>query len=695
MTTRNLTEMNGRRAKMAVRKWAPLLEDTKKFCPIKNEQTKQATAMVLENQMRFLKEAATNSSIFGPQNGMTGGALNSTDSYASGDFRLPRIFIPMVRRYFPALMSNEVVGVQPMPGPVALGFALRFKYLKGALHQGDNGTRHFHTDNKDDEPHGKRGVEATIQIDGASDVAAKKTAYDETMASTTATAAEKTAAYTALEEAVKSNTFGELITVVAGQSAPVKQPFYTVEQIGGSAVDANGNPIWRASFTQLVKSLVYAKAPEGVTYTIPGTSVTVNHAEAVYATDETPKKAIEALENDAAAIIVKAVIASLDGKKIVGISFDDKAIDPATGNNGWGNAEMGWQRVDSRFSGRANAQLGAELAGGRWKFRPEDTGVAALMQQFEDTGAVAQTSFGFEKKAVEAGTRRLATSWTLETQEDLKNTNGINIEDEATQQMSFELQAEIDREMTVRMLYSALSNNEWSLWDGQLADARWMGERARAFYQNLVKRSARMQVRNRRGAANFIVCTPDVGALLEALDEFVVMPVSTSVSTANMASAKLGTIGRFSVYVDTRTAVYDGSDYGEGYDELFDPAGNKGGESEAKLPNYCMLGYKGTESWDAGILYCPYIPIMVQKAVDPYSFAPNVGLFTRYGVLDNIFGAHLYYHVIIIDSFSQPGIPTNLQKVYPAGAISASVASADDYPEGGYQYKYPVKTTEG
>ena len=328
---------------------------------------------------------------------------------------------------------------------------------------------------------------------------------------------------------------------------------------------------------------------------------------------------------------------------------------------------MGYQRLDTRFTGAQDKQLLQPLAGGRWKFRLEDTGIAARVHAFEATGAIARTSFGFEKQAVEAGTRRLSTSWTLETQEDLKNTNGIDIDTEATQQMSYELQAEIDREMTVRMLFSALKNNEWSVWSGKLADARWMGERARAFYQFIIKMAMRMRVRNRRGSANFIVCTPDVAALLQMLEDYIPMQVNNTIELNNAQSAAAGTLGgnKFNVYIDERTAVYSTADYGMDYKEMFDTT-----EHEVSLPNYCMLGYKGAETYDAGIIYCPYIPIMVQTATDTTSFSPHVGLMTRYGVMDNIFGSHLYYHVILIDDFSNPGVQDTVKgqsAMYPNG----------------------------
>ena len=617
---KSLTQQNGERTKKAVFRWKRLLENTKDFGAIRTKAAKESTAMLLENQYRYLNEAATNTSIFGPANGLQGGALHATDGYAPGDNRLPRILIPMVRRIYPALMSNEVVGVQPMPGPVALGFALRYKYLKGALHAGDSDTRHIHDEQGKDTMTGYEKSKMTARgIKGI-----------ETKATITVTDADKKLA---------------TIALVDGQGYPV------IENVEYVVIDSDSKTVVDKKF--------------GYKFTFSG-----------------------AIANNATTSAMVVGVSSWNGStRLTGADADGKQHNLFENME---SAEMGYQKIDTRFTGRADARLGEELAGGRWQFRPEDPGIAALMQQYEGTGAIAKTSFGFEKCSVEAGTRRLSTSWTLETEEDLKNTNGIDIEQEATQQMSYELQAEIDREMTVRMLYSCLSKGEWSLWDAQLADARWLAERQRAFYQHLIKMSIRMQTRNRRGPANFIVCTPDVAALLESLDEFVTMPAQANISTGNMATAKVGTLGgnRFSVYVDTRSAVYDGSDYGAGYGAMFE-------DSTAKLPNYCMLGYKGAESYDAGIIYCPYIPIMVQQAVNPVDFTPQIGLMTRYGVLDNIFGAELYYHCIIIDSFAHPGVHKDLRGVYPTGYITPGMAGTlpADGSKNWEDISYPVHQT--
>jgi len=213
--------------------------------------------------------------------------------------------------------------------------------------------------------------------------------------------------------------------------------------------------------------------------------------------------------------------------------------------------------------------------------------------------------------------------------------NGIDVDAELTNAMSYEIQAEIDREMIIRMIQSALGANEnigYSTFNVASADGRWVAERNRAFYQKLIIEANRMAVRNRRGAANFIVATPRVCAILEMLPEFSWMTVEGNVNTSPVGVAKVGNVGgRFNVYRDTRTeAAYNL------------------GQTAANQIEYALLGYKGPEYYDTGIIYCPYIPVMVQRSIDPDSFYPKVGMLTRYGVVDNLFGASNYYHVVMV-----------------------------------------------
>jgi len=461
------------RAKVLLEKWSPVLDySSANVAPIEDDHTRLNTAILLENQEKWCFEANVaggTGSVFGSVNaGATGGAFGNTDSYATGDARLPKILIPMIRRTFPELISNEIVGVQPMSGPVGLAFALRYKYESNALGSSDG------------------------KLDG-------------------------------------SFSGGDLI--------PQKQS---------------------------------------------------------------------------------------DGQ------------------------ELGYQFLDTRFTGTSSTSLVG--AAGDFDFVQSDTGVAKVLKDYELTSGIPQIVVSFEKTAVEAGTRRLAARWSVELEQDLKNMNGIDIDTELTNAMSYELQAEIDREMIIRMIQTALNGGYgkgYSVWSPVSADGRWLVERNRDFYQRLIVEANRIAVRNRRGSANFVVATPRVCAILEMLPEFQWVPVQGNVNTQPVGVAKVGSLGgRFNVYRDTRTEAQ------------FELGGSRG--RSARL-EYALLGYKGPEFYDTGIIYCPYIPVMVQRTIGPNDFAPRVGLLTRYGVVDNIFGANLYYHVIILKNLGEAFQPN--QKV--------------------------------
>jgi len=138
------------------------------------------------------------------------------------------------------------------------------------------------------------------------------------------------------------------------------------------------------------------------------------------------------------------------------------------------------------------------------------------------------------------------------------------------------------------------------------------------------------------------------------LPEFQWMQVQGNVNTQPVGIARVGNLGgRFNVYRDTRTEAQT----------MGNEANHSGVPVRATEVNYVLLGYKGPEYYDTGIVYCPYVPIMVQQTIGPNDFAPRIGLLTRYGVVDNIFGAHLYYHVIIIKDLGTAFAP-GLQSVY-------------------------------
>lgn len=472
------------RASVLLEKWAPVLDySSDNVKAITDDHSRLNTAILLENQETWcLKENSYGGGSLGGSAAFTGAnSIGASapggpgDAYATGDHRLPKILIPMIRRTFPELITNEIVGVQPMSGPVGLAFAMRYRYETDSL--------------------GSSGIDGHKPFDG-----------------------------------------------------PV----------------TTGN-------------------------------------------DGQPR------QND--------------------------------------EKEVGYQTLDTRFTGASSAALSGDSNLGI-DFIENDAGVAKALADYELTGNIPQMVVQFEKTAVEAGTRRLAARWSVELEQDLKNMNGIDIDTELTNAMSYEIQAEIDREMLMRMVQVAANAGAGkgvSTWSPASADGRWMAERNRDLYAKIIVEANRIAIRNRRGAANFLVATPRVCAILEMLPEFQWMQVQGNVNTQPVGIARVGNLGgRFNVYRDTRTeAQYEDSAI----------------SGRTSRMEYILLGYKGPEFYDTGIIYCPYIPVMVQRTVGPNDFAPRVGLLTRYGVVDNIFGADLYYHVIVIKNLGDSFTP-GTQSVY-------------------------------
>jgi len=156
--------------------------------------------------------------------------------------------------------------------------------------------------------------------------------------------------------------------------------------------------------------------------------------------------------------------------------------------------ELGYNHLDTRFTGASSDALSGKS--GVFEFGEGDDGVAKLLQDFELTSKIPQMEVSFEKTAVEL-------------EQDLKNMNGIDIDTELTNAMSYEIQAEIDREMLMRMVQVGLNAGHgqgYSTWTPQSADARWLAERNRDLYAKLIVESNRIAVRNRRGDANFWSC---------------------------------------------------------------------------------------------------------------------------------------------------------------------------------------------
>jgi hypothetical protein len=289
--------------------------------------------------------------------------------------------------------------------------------------------------------------------------------------------------------------------------------------------------------------------------------------------------------------------------------------------------ELGYNSIDPWYTGSTATSAGFVTSAGELLGSGADgTGSAA------DTGlgvgtyaAIAEVNMTVEKAQVEAKTRKLRSRWSLEVAQDLKAMHGLDLEEEMMDVLAYEITAEIDREIINKINTVAVASS----WDynstGPEADGRWMAEKYRTLYSAIVRKSNMIAVNTRRGAGNFTVVSPMVCAALEGLSSFVLWPTDGQVNSLMTGVSKIGSLdGRITIYRDTFAAT-----------------------------DYCTVGYKGPSEYDAGIIYLPYIQLLVSKTVFEQSFHPTVGLMSRYALYEHIFGSNLYYQRIQIYNLPQ------------------------------------------
>ena len=240
----------------------------------------------------------------------------------------------------------------------------------------------------------------------------------------------------------------------------------------------------------------------------------------------------------------------------------------------------------------------------------------------EAHGGTGQTAFremGFtiEKSTVTAKSRALKAEYSLELAQDLKAIHGLDAETELANILSTEILAEINREV-IRTINSqaktgALQTNTAvnGIFDVQTdADGRWSVEKFKGLVLQIERECNRIAIETRRGKGNFIICSSDVASALSAASMLDYTPaMSTQLSVDDTGNTFAGTLnGRTRVYID--------------------PYANT---------NYVTVGYKGTNPYDAGIFYCPYVPLTMVRAVGEDTFQPKIGFKTRYGMVSNPF----------------------------------------------------------
>ena len=324
------------------------------------------------------------------------------------------------------------------------------------------------------------------------------------------------------------------------------------------------------------------------------------------------------------------------------IAYDICGVQPMTGPTGLifamkarytsqAGTEALFNEANTGFAG-TGTQSGTEvlkaLSAGTFTTGTGMTTAAAEALGDSSANAFAQMAFSIEKATVTAKSRALKAEYTMELAQDLKAIHGLDAETELANILSSEILAEINREV-VRTIYmnakvGAQANTTTAgIFDLNTdSNGRWSVEKFKGMMFS-IERDANVIARDtRRGKGNIILCSADIASALTMaglLDYGSNLSDNLNVdSTGNTFAGVLN--GRFKVYVDP-------------YMNMGVPYGASG----ATASQYYMVGYKGTSPYDAGLFYCPYVPLQMVRAVGENSFQPKIGFKTRYGMVMNPF----------------------------------------------------------
>ena len=233
-------------------------------------------------------------------------------------------------------------------------------------------------------------------------------------------------------------------------------------------------------------------------------------------------------------------------------------------------------------------------------------------------------AFSIEKVAVTAVSRALKAEYTMELAQDLKAIHGLDAETELSNILSAEILAEINREVVRTINYTATAgaqDNTASAGTFNLdvdSNGRWSVERFKGLIFQIERDANQIAKDTRRGKGNILICSSDVASALQMAGVLDYTPaLSANLNVDDTGNTFAGVLnGRIRVYIDPYFAS---------------SAGNQ----------YYTIGYKGSSAFDAGIFYCPYVPLQMVRAVDQDTFQPKIGFKTRYGMVANPFAEGL------------------------------------------------------
>ena len=231
-----------------------------------------------------------------------------------------------------------------------------------------------------------------------------------------------------------------------------------------------------------------------------------------------------------------------------------------------------------------------------------------------------EMAFSIEKVAVTAKSRALKAEYTMELAQDLKAVHGLDAEQELANILSTEILAEINREVVRQINISATIGAQENVSAAGTfnldvdANGRWSVEKFKGLMFQLERESNAIAKATRRGKGNVLICSSDVASALQMAGVLDYTPaLANNLQVDDTGNTFAGVLnGRIKVYIDPYFAASSGV-------------------------HYATIGYKGTSAFDAGLFYCPYVPLQMVRAVGQDSFQPRIGFKTRYGMVANPF----------------------------------------------------------
>ena len=240
--------------------------------------------------------------------------------------------------------------------------------------------------------------------------------------------------------------------------------------------------------------------------------------------------------------------------------------------------------------------------------------------------AFNQMAFSIEKVTVTAKSRALKAEYSLELAQDLKAIHGLNAEAELANILSTEILAEINREV-IRTIYKvaeqgAVQNTATAgIFDLDVdSNGRWSVEKFKGLLFQIERDANAIAQRTRRGKGNIVMCSADVASALTMAGVLDYTPaLNSNLNVDDTGNTFAGTLmGKFKVYIDPYSANLTSGNASPGN-------------------QYYVVGYKGSSPYDAGLFYCPYVPLQMVRAVGENNFQPKIGFKTRYGLVANPF----------------------------------------------------------